>query len=413
MRLRSCAAAIAATLTVATEGAAQPRLDPADFPESLRATAVQIAPVANERPDDAAVLYQVAALLARAGRTPDALDALRRMEAAGTGVHPRLRDGFESLAAHPEFRAIVARIRRAAPPVRHATRAFVLPDGGMLPEGIAWSSRSRRFYFGGAGRIVSASMGGDLATFVSGSADGLGHVLGVRVDDARGELWAVSGSLDDPAPAGTIIGLFRFRLSDGSLVARYPIGVAADLLNDVAIAPDGAAFATESNSGALVRVAPGATTAEYFLPRGTLPDPNGVAASADGRFLFVAGWYGISRVDLRTRAVSVLPQPPTVASGCIDGLYLASAHTLVGVQNCVHESGRIMHYRLSAERDSIVSATVLDAYNPAFDGITTAAIAEGMLYFVANVQFRKFRRGAAPSEPFVPLEVVRLPLPPN
>jgi hypothetical protein len=245
--------------------------------------------------------------------------------------------------------------------------------------------------------------------FADAGAQGLGAVAGIRVDDGRGELWATSSVLGASDP-GIVRGLFRFRLSDGALIAAYPSPAETGFLNDVAVTPDGLAFATATDTGALIRVDTTTGITDTFLPAGALPDPNGIAASADGRYLFVAGWYGIVRVDPRSRETLVLAQPANVASGCLDGLYLAGAREIVGVQNCVHATGRIMRFRLSSSRDAIESAEVLESYNPLFDGITTAAIAGRTLCFVANTQFRKIGPDGRPSVPLDPLHVLCLPL---
>src|SRR5262245_39947872 len=115
-------------------------LRPAELPAELREEGAEIAAAYRRDPDDAAVLYQVASLLARTGRTEDALEALRRMAALGTGVDPRLRDGFASLAENPEFHRIVAGIRAQFPPVGRAREIFTLDEGDLMPEGIAWSA---------------------------------------------------------------------------------------------------------------------------------------------------------------------------------------------------------------------------------------------------------------------------------
>jgi sugar lactone lactonase YvrE len=392
--------------------AAQPvGLDPAAFPEGLRAAAEQIAPVYRQRPDDASVLYQVAALHARAGHEEEALATLRRMADTGSGVDPRLRDGFQSLAGHPEFLRIRARIQREHPPVLRARLAFDIPQGDLAPEGIAWSERTGLFYFGGFGKIAAVTNEGHVLAFVGPDTPGLGAVAGMRVDDRRGELWATSSVLGAPDP-GIVPGLFRFRLSDGARIAAYPIdGAAIGFLNDVAVTPAGVAYATATGTGALIRADPASGISDAFLPAGTLPDPNGIAASADGRYLFVAGWYGIVRVDLGTRATLVLKQPPDVASGCLDGLYLAGEREIVAVQNCVHATGRILRFRLSPSRDAIESAEVLESYNPLFDGITTAATTGPTLCFVANTQFRKTGPDGKPTARLDPLHVLCLPLP--
>ena len=88
-------------------------------------------------------------------------------------------------------------------------------------------------------------------------------------------------------------------------------------------------------------------------------DPNGIAVTSDGRYALVAGWHGIIRVDLETRETMRLRQPASIASGCIDGLYRSAPNEVIGVQNCVHDTGRVLRFRLTRELDAIVSAEVL------------------------------------------------------
>lgn len=65
-----------------------------------------------------------------------------------------------------------------------------------------------------------------------------------------------------------------------------------------------------------------------------------------------------------------------------------------------------MRLHLDPRGERIVMASVLESYNPVFDGMTTGAIAHDALVFVANVQFRKMGK----AEPFQPLHVLALPL---
>lgn len=379
------------------------------FPDSLRPVIDQVAPVFRSRPKDASVLYQVAALHAFVGHTDAALATLGRMADLRSGVDPR-GDAFGRLEGNPEFQAIRDRIQRDFPPVNRAEPAFVLAAGAGIPEGVVWSEKTRLLYMGGLGTITAVDSTGAARPFVPPGNHRLGGVAGIRVDDSRGEFWATSTKFGGP-PAEAILGLFRFRLSDGGLIATYPISDSAfGYINDVAIAPDGSAYATATGTGALLRVEASTGTVEAFLPAGTLPDPNGIAASEDGRYLFVAGWYGIVRVDLTSRETLALSQGPSVASGCIDGLYLTGPRELVGVQNCVHATGRILRFGLSAARDSIESQEVLESYNPLFDGVTTAAVAGPWLYFVANTQLRKLGRDGRMSEPLDSLRILKLRL---
>lgn len=382
-----------------------------DLHPELRDEAVEVQQGWDRYPDNPCVLYQVAAIYAKSGHAAEALAMLRAMASKHAGLDPRLRDGFESLASNPEFLRLKQEIHRDNPPVRNAQPAFSIAEADLIPEGIAWSATRKRFYLGSVKRkIIEVDDAGRAHDFVAPAGDGLGVVVGLRVDDQRGELWAASEQMT--RHPGLVRGMFRYRLSDGKLLAKYPVRDGeADLVNDLVVAPDGTLYATATNSGSLVRVRPGSTIAEIVLPPHTLPDPNGITGSLDGRFLFVAGWYGITRVDLRSKATLLLKSSPQVAAGCLDGLYEYRGD-LVGIQNCVHDSGRVLRLRLNRSRDTIVSAQVLESYNPLFDGISTGAIVGSRFYFIANTQFRKMGPGGSiPSGVcFNPIHILRLDL---
>jgi sugar lactone lactonase YvrE len=158
-------------------------------------------------------------------------------------------------------------------------------------------------------------------------------------------------------------------------------------------------------------VLPGGTKLEIFLPPQSLPDPNGITVSQDGRFLFVAGWYGITRVDLKSKATLLLKSDPQISVGCIDGLY-EYAGDLVGIQNCVHDTGRVLRLHLNPQRDTIVSARVLESYSPLFETITTGAISRNEVYFAANTQIHKMAPDGSipPGAGFNPIQGLRLHL---
>jgi len=386
-----------------------------DFPPDLREQANDIEQVRQQYPGNACVLYQIAELYARAGRTDQALAALKEMAARHAGLDPRTRDaGFQKLASNADYLRLKQEIRRDNPPVLNARPAFTIAEADLIPEGIAWSARQQRFYLGSVKRkIIEVDSTGHPRDFARATENGLGVIVGLRVDDQRDELWAVSEQLS-PQP-GLVRGIFRYRLSDRKLLAKYSVKDGeADLVNDLVVAPDGTLYATASNSGSLVRIAPGSASAEVFFPPHSLSDPNGITISRDGRFLFIAGWYGITRIDLTTKIAQLLKSSPQIAAGCFDGLYEYEGD-LIGIQNCVHESGRVLRLRLNTQRDTIISAQVLESYNPLFDGITTGAIANHRFYFMANTQFHKMGPGGTipSSAEFKPILVLKLDLKTN
>jgi sugar lactone lactonase YvrE len=406
MNMRIPAILLLSCLLLRAENRPSQVLDPSAFPADVRAEVEEVAAAYRQFPAEAAILYQLGALHARSGHQQQALEALRKMAAVGAGLDPRIRD-FPSLAEDKDFKQIKAQIQAANPPVLNARLAYTIAEGNLVPEGIAYSAIMHKLYLGSIKRkIFSITEDGTYEQFAAPGTGGLAAVLGLRVDDGRGELWAVSNVVRERTP-DMVTGLFRFRLSDGQLIKAYPIPTAdKEMLNDVAIGQDGSAYATASNSGALYRIDPKTDTVEKLLPDKSLPDPNGIAATADGKYLLVAGWYGITRVDLRTKQTRLVEKPTNVADGCLDGMYLFR-NSIIGVQNCVHETGRIMRYDTAFDWSKIMSARVLESYNPMFDGVTTAAIAGNDLYFQANTQFRKV---GDPDAKFDSIKILRLSL---
>jgi hypothetical protein len=136
-----------------------------------------------------------------------------------------------------------------------------------------------------------------------------------------------------------------------------------------------------------------------------------MAASGDGRFLFVADYaQGVARVDLRSTTVLFLETPEDLLVTGIDGLVLAG-ESLVGIQNGLRPN-RVLRLRLDEERSRVVEGVILERAHPQFDEPTLGVLVDGALYYVANSQYRHFGRDGTPDlESLRDPVILRLPLP--
>lgn len=367
----------------------------------------------RKHPADAIVLYNLAALRAASGDSAATLELLEAVSRAPGGLDPGVYGGFRFLHGDSRFQQLVARIRAENPPMVRSRTAFTIPERDLHPEGMAWDPVTRSIFSGSfKGKIIRVDAQGAASDFAWVLEPGAPHrvVVGIRVDSARGHLWA---AVEDPRAFGepTLAGsaLHQYEIHTGRLLARYA-GPGFGALNDVAVAPSGEAFATNSSDGSIWRAVPGQAAMDEFLPAGSVPEANGITFSADGTLLFIAGWHDIARVELRTRALLALPAPPGVTTGNLDGLYYHRG-TLVGIQNGVHP-GRVVRFRLDAEGRSITGAEVLERYHPLHNGVATGALdGDSFLYFV-NTQSRSFHADGTPINPATLSEtvIVRLPL---
>jgi hypothetical protein len=196
-----------------------------------------------------------------------------------------------------------------------------------------------------------------------------------------------TNGFDESAGTGRRNAVLRYDLARNRLAARYDVPAAMQL-NDLAIAPDGTLYVTDSAAGSLYRMRPGDTALAPFGPAQAMPGANGIAVGADGT-VYVALSTGIARLDI-DGTPQRLAQPDSVVTGGIDGLYWHDGD-LVGVQN-VANPGRVIRVRLGDEGRRIEGVKVLQSHHhPAFDEPTTGAIADGVLHVLANTYVRRFQ----------------------
>lgn len=314
-------------------------------------------------------------------------------------MRPRIRPALVALLALA-LPATVGATALAKPadhgPKGPSSFTYALPGDRVFPEGIAVNRGEQRFYVSSTtdGTIFRGAIRGRAAeVFLPGGADGRTTAVGVEVD--RGRLYVAGGA------TGSV---WVYDLRTRALVRRFETGTGG-FLNDVAIAPNGDAYVTDSQRPFVFRIgadelggAAGGTVAlQPFL---TYPgfqagafNANGVVAVDRRTLVYVQSVTGrLFRVDLRTQTVQAIDLGgATVTAG--DGLEL-SGRTLYVVRNAV---GVIAKVRLSGDVRSgrIVSETT----DPAFRYPTSAAEARGRL-LVVNAQFDKRSSGQPPELPF-------------
>ncbi len=361
-------------------------------------------------PRDAVVLYAIAAVHAAARRTPETLQLLDAVSRAPGGLDPGFYRGFFFLRGDSAYERILQRIRAANPPRVRSQPAYTIAERDLQPEGIAFDPVTRSVFVGSfKGKIVRLDARGAAHDFAwTAQPPERRVVLGLRVDTARGHLWA---AVDDPrafsdaSVAGAA--LHQYEIATGRLIARH-IGAPTGAFNDVAVASNGEAYATNTSDGSIWRAVPGERAMTEFLPAGAIPEANGITISGDGRFLFVAGWHDIVRVDVRTKEMMALTAPDDTPTGSFDGLYAVKGG-LVGIQNGIHP-GRVVRLTLDATQTRITTSEILESYHPLFNGVTTGALDGDSLLYFANTQSRAFNPDGTPVSGAILRDIVVLRL---
>ncbi len=174
-----------------------------------------------------------------------------------------------------------------APAGQSAARGDILIDGrNVHPESIGSSADGAVFIGSMTGTVYRAAPGESVAKpFITPSAEnGLRAVFGVLADDAGDRLWVCSVSnpfvrSEAPAQPTEVV---AFDLDSGALVGRWPFPAPGGTCNDIAIGPDGAAYATDTPGGRILRLKPGADALEVVAATPQLVGIDGIAFAADG-----------------------------------------------------------------------------------------------------------------------------------
>ena len=284
-----------------------------------------------------------------------------------------------------------------------AVRTFVLPGGRVFPEGVAHDPASGDFFVGSTqdgavyrGNVRRGSR--EMEVFLEGGEDGRGGVTGMKVD-SQGRLW-IAGRTTGRA--------FVYDAASGDLIRAFEMPRApSTLLNDVTVTPD-AAYFTDSFRPTLFRVPltpDGVGEIEPWLEFGGTPiryrggfNLNGVAATADGRYLITVQFNTgeLYRIDTRSREVAEVDLGgETLNTG--DGLLL-DGRTLYVVRE---SPAQIVPVELSGD---FAGGRVGEAFSdPSLRFPTTAAAYDGRL-LVVNSQLNTGR-------PKLPFTVSDVPIP--
>ena len=333
---------------------------------------------------NASVLWLLAEGYAEAGDKAKALDALKRVADLRMGFMPVEDSQLQKLKHDPAYRALVRRMAAEQTVVSRGRVAFTLKTPRLVPEGVAFDPVRRRLFMGdGAHNRILAIDPDGTETRLAGPIELT--PLGMTVDSRTDRLWVATSNAfwDGPNKRSALL---AFDLTAWRL-ARTVTSPDAASFNDVAFAPNGDLWATDSLGGAVFRMKAGADTLERVTPAGGMAYPNGIAVSDDGRFVFVAQGASLRRIDAASGEVLAVPQPHDLTTLGIDGMYWMNGD-LVAVQNG-GTAGRVLRLKLSPARDAISGFEVLEAGNPHFEIPTTGAPAGDRIFVLANAQLMR------------------------
>lgn len=396
-RLRRCGAVLGAAVILAM-GALGPRAHAADASPARASPQQQLldalAAVVAKQPRHVGALYVAARTAASMGDEATAIQWLDRL--ADVGMDDELDpDDFGAFADTAAYRERAARFAAKAPPIGSPMRERETRCADLLPEGTAWDAKRGELLISSGRRrtVVAVDATGRCRDVVPPGDGGLLAVLGMTVDPAADALWVASTAAPfmidrRPEEAGRT-SLARIDLARGSVSRVYPLP-GPGMLNDLALARDGAVYVTESQGGTVWTLPAGGTALVPLLPPATFESPNGIVWLAPSHLL-VADFDGLALVSLSDGNVGAprvrrLATPGDVYLGGIDGLARTS-RGVIGVQNLVGRT-RVWALTIDLAQARVSRAEVILRGHPDFRNPTTGVVIGDRLVFVADTKLQ-------------------------
>ncbi len=346
-------------------------------------------------PNDKGLFYELARGYALTGQTAKALECLNHLVDLGLLYEIETDKDFETLRSGKWSLPLLEKLREKKKPIITSTPAFTVKEKDLIPEGIAHDPVKNVFYLSSLNKykIIETDPNGNAADFAVSRQDGLVPTVGMRVDPERRILWVCSNF---GYPRDTLekelfgtSGVFKYDLKTRKLIKKYMLPQKENhFLNDVALAPDGTVYFSDSHVPAIYRIDPKTDKIELFAQLSKYIYPNGITYSPDTRKLFVACADGVAVADTPTGKVSNLQHPGNCFIDGCDGLYYYK-NSLIGVQNGVMPT-RIIRMKLDEKQEKVEDFTILECNNPDFAVPTTGVVVGDCFYLLASSQLDQF-----------------------
>lgn len=357
-----------------------------DYEEFLK----QIEIANTNRPNHPRLIYNRAIAYALNGQKDHALASLERLTKMGLAFPFDRNEDLRELQSEPGFKAVVDAATANLKPLNASVRTLQLSDKSMIAESVAFDPRTKTFYVGSIHKrkIVRVDAKGTEVEF-SNASDGLFAVLGMKVDAARGVLWAATSAI--PQMSGFTeadkgrSGIFKYDLRTRKLLKKYLLpGGEQHMLGDLWIDKAGTVYATDSVSPNIFRIDAAKDDIELFITSDMFASLQGITGGVKPNEIFVADYAkGIFRIDLASKAISQLKPDADVTVLGIDGLYFYRGG-LIAIQNGITPNRVAL---LTLDGDIVKTGKVLEANHPDLLEPTLGVLDGDEFYFIANSQW--------------------------
>jgi sugar lactone lactonase YvrE len=337
----------------------------------------------NESPG---ALLEVARAEMQAGDLDDAVRKVQQFVRMGQyNDLLETSEEFAPIRRMPGFLEIQKGMQQNRSPVSLASTLFQLSDAALLSEDVDYDPSTKRFFVTSVRekKIVAADPTGAIHDFAKAPDDW--PMLALRIDSARGVLWATEVALQGfvfaPEADWGKSAVLRYDLKTGKLLRRVeaPRGTA---LGDMVLTANGDAIVSDGEGGGIYRVLANGDRLER-LDAGDFISPQTPAIHPDGKHVFVPDYVrGIGVLEIATRQVRWISPEGRFTLNGIDGLYYDDQR-LTAVQNGSSPE-RVVAFTLDRALTRITSEAVIERSTDTLGDPTHGVVVNHDFYYIAN-----------------------------
>jgi hypothetical protein len=343
------------------------------------------------------------------GDVAGALALIEKISERGLVIDLSGHEAFDQLKTEPAYAEIeaqfAANMKSAGAP--HMITQY--DDANLLPEAYAVGS-SGTCFIGSVrtGKIIDLSGAAAPKEIVVAN----GGVFDIEV---RGDtLWAaVNNQLayKQTDPEDKFASITVFDLTTGAVKREVRVAEPEALLGDLEVAKDGTAYASDSLTPRLFKLAPGGDTLEVFAEDPRFANLQGIALDEPNHRIFIADYLaGLFVVDTDTAEVTKIDNSIDAHLGGIDGLYYYQG-ALIGIQNGTMPL-RIVRIALNDEATAATGFEVLQQNLQDWSEPTHGAIVKTELHYIATSNWPSYDRdwNVREGAELQPVRIMTIPL---
>lgn len=363
-----------------------------DYPAFVRA--MQSAD--SVRPNTYSILYNLAAGQALSGKTDAALRSLTNAVWINSSKQFLTDSDFVSIWNAPGMKNVLSLVDSLEKPLSMTGSGFTLEDNTFHPEGIAYDSKTKRFFIGSIRQrtiAVRDEKGNVNSTFFE-KTDQLYCVMGMKVDEKHRSLWIATSAMPEMIGfADSLKGkaaVIRFNIDSGKLERIYTID-GEHVFGDLALHSSGDVYISDSGEPSLYKIDRKDDQLKLWLTFPTAWNLQGLDFSSDGNTLFVADYIsGLYRVSMKTAKIEKIGFDTPNALRGIDGLYFYK-NSLLALQNGTNPL-RVCRYYLNDDQTRITRMEFIEKATDNLGEPTLGLVSGDTFYFIANSPWGAYDR---------------------